>query len=146
MPQTEKGRPGLNAWSKTSMSVTRSASLLAVAALLAAPTAFAADAANGKAVFEGNACSTCHSVTEAPGPPTGPSLVGVVGRKAASVKEFALYTDALKKSNLTWDTKNLDEFLAAPMTKVPGTMMLFSVTNPTDRADLIAYLATLKGK
>jgi cytochrome c len=129
------------------MSVTRSAPLLAVAALLAAPTAFAADAANGKAVFEKNACNACHGISaDEPGPPTGPSLVGVVGRKAASVKDFAMYTDALKKSDLTWNAKNLDEFLAAPMTKVPGTMMLIPVADAKDREDLIAFLTTLKGK
>ncbi|HUG72169.1 MAG TPA: c-type cytochrome [Steroidobacteraceae bacterium] len=126
--------------------MTRSAPLLAVAALLAAPTAFAADAANGKAVFEKNACNICHVVSDEPGPATGPSLVGVVGRKAATVKDFAMYTDALKKSNLTWNAKNLDEFLAGPMTKVPGTMMLIPVTDAKERADLIAYLTTLKGK
>lgn len=126
------------------MSVTRSIRLLAVAAVLAAPTAFSADAAKGKTVFNNFACGTCHSVTREAGPPTGPSLFGVVGRKAASVKEFAMYTPALKNSNLTWNAKTLDEFLANPSSKVPGTMMLIPVTDAKDRADVIAYLETLK--
>jgi cytochrome c len=127
------------------MSVTRSVGLLAVTALLAAPGAFAADAAAGKAVFEKYACGTCHSTTTEPGGPvTGPTLAGVVGRKAATVKEFPMYTEALKKHGVTWDAKNLDEFLANPMAKVPGTMMVMPVPDATERANVIAYLETLK--
>ena len=127
------------------MSVTRSVGLLAVSALLAAPGAFAADAAAGKTVFEKYACGTCHSTTTEPGGPvTGPTLAGVVGRKAATVKEFPMYTEALKKHGVTWDAKNLDEFLANPMAKVPGTMMVMPVPDATERANVIAYLETLK--
>lgn len=128
------------------MSVTRSARLLAVAAVLAAPSAFAADAANGKAVF-GRLCVACHSTTTEPGGPVlGPTLAGVVGRKAGTVKEFPTYTPALKNYAVTWNDKTLDEFLASPFTKVPGTMMVMPVPDAKERADVIAYLATLKGK
>ncbi len=126
------------------MSVTRSA-LLAVA-VLAAPSVFAADAANGKAVFE-RLCVACHSTTAAPGGPVvGPTLAGVVGRKAATVKEFPMYTEALKKHAVTWDDKTLDEFLANPMAKVPGTMMVMPVGDAKERTDVIAYLKTLQAK
>ena len=129
------------------MSVTRSVRLLAVTALLAAPTAFAADAEAGKAVFAKYACGTCHSIsTEPGGPAVGPTLAGVVGRKAASVKEFPMYTAALKNHAVIWDEKTLGEFLANPMVKVPGTSMVMLVTDATERANVIAYLATLKGK
>jgi len=128
------------------MSVTRSASLLAVAALVAAPSAFAADAAAGKTVFD-TLCIACHSTTTEPGGPVvGPTLAGVVGRKAASVKDFQMYTPALKGHNVTWNAKTLDEFLASPMTKVPGTMMVMPVPDAKQRADVIAYLETLKAK
>jgi cytochrome c len=133
---------------KTSMSLTRSLPLLALASLVAAPATFAADAANGKTLFETKyACVACHSTTAAPGgPPTGPTLAGIVGRKAATAKDFAMYTPALKDSKLTWNAKTLDEFLANPMGKVPGTMMVIPVTDPKDREDVIAYLSTLKAK
>lgn len=129
------------------MSVTRTLSLVALACL-AAPATFAADAANGKTLFETKyACSVCHATTAAPGgPPTGPSLAGVVGRKAGTVKEFAMYTPALKGSNLTWNAKTLDEFLTNPMAKVPGTMMVIPVPDAKERADVIAFLSTLKAK
>lgn len=128
------------------MSLTRSTRLLAVAAVLAAPSAFAADAANGKAVFD-RLCVACHSTSTAPGGPVvGPTLAGVVGRQAAGVKDFAMYTPALKAHKVKWDAKTLDEFLANPMTKVPGTMMVMPVPDAKERADVIAYLGTLKGK
>jgi cytochrome c len=128
-------------------SVPHSTRLLVLAAVLAAPSAFAADAAAGKAVFDKYACGTCHSTTTAPGGPvTGPTLAGVVGRKAASVKDFPMYTEALKKYGVTWDDKTLDEFLANPMAKVPGTMMVMPVPDAKERADVIAFLKTLKAK
>ena len=120
--------------------------LLALAAVLAVPSAFAADAANGKAVFE-TKCGICHAANTAPGGPVaGPSMVGLVGRKAASVEGFPMYSPALKASGFTWNTKLLDEFLVNPMVKVPGTMMVISLPDPKERADVIAFLATLKAK
>lgn len=127
------------------MSVTRTVSLIALAALVATPAAFAAgDAKNGKTVFDAK-CGICHASSVAPGGPiAGPNMVGIVGRKAASVEGFALYSPALKNSNLTWSAKVLDEFLAAPMTKVPGTMMVISLPDKKERDDVIAYISTLK--
>lgn len=120
--------------------------LLALAAVLAVPPAFAADVANGKAVFE-TKCGICHAASADPGGPVaGPNMVGLVGRKAATVDGFPMYSPALKASGITWNPKLLDEFLVNPMAKVPGTMMVISLPDPTERADVIAYLATLKPK
>ncbi|MDQ2640217.1 MAG: c-type cytochrome [Pseudomonadota bacterium] len=117
---------------------------LVLASLLAAPVALAADAAAGKAVFD-KLCVACHSLQ--PGAAQlGPPLQGVVGRKAASVKEFTMYTPALKAHNVTWNAKTLDEFLASPTTRVPGTMMVMPVTDTKERADLIEFLSTLKAR
>jgi cytochrome c len=102
------------------------------------------DTANGKTIFE-QRCGICHAVTKAPGGPVaGPNMVGIVGRKAATVEGFALYSPALKKSGLTWNLKTLDEFLTMPMSKVPGTTMPMMLADPKERADVIGYLATLK--
>jgi len=120
--------------------------LLALAAVLAVPPAFAADVANGKAVFE-TKCGICHAASTDPGGPVaGPNMVGLVGRKAATVDGFPMYSPALKSSGITWNPKLLDEFLVNPMAKVPGTMMVISLPDPKERADVIAYLATLKPK
>jgi cytochrome c len=126
------------------MSVTRSAPLLALAAIFATPAAFAADTAAGKAVFD-KLCVACHSLEQG-AVTVGPPLHGVVGRKAASVAGFAMYSQALKDYKVTWNAKTLDEFLENPMGKVPGTMMVMPVTDAKERADLIGFLATLKGK
>lgn len=121
------------------------AALVLVGALVvgvSAPPAMAADAAKGKAIFDGR-CSVCHSVK--PGDEgAGPSLAGVVGRKAASEPGFPGYTGALKKSGLTWTKANLDKFLAGPQTVVPGTAMPIALPNAAERADMLAYLASLK--
>ena len=68
------------------MSATRPIRLFALAALLATPTAYAADAkgdaANGKELFMANGCPACHGVTKEDNSKVGPNLVAVVGRKA----------------------------------------------------------------
>ncbi len=127
------------------MSVSRSIRLLALAAVIASPAAFAAgDVKNGKAVFDAK-CGICHAATTAPGGAVaGPNMVGLMGRKAASAPGFAMYTPALKGSNITWNAKVLDEFLANPMGKVPGTMMVIALPDAKERTDVIAYLGTLK--
>jgi cytochrome c len=48
-------------------------------------------------------------------------------------------------ANKVWDEKELDTYLTDPKAEVPGTKMLFiGIKDPTDRQNLIAYLATLK--
>ncbi len=102
----------------------------------------AADPAAGKAVFNAN-CSICHSVQ--PGKNmVGPSLFGVVGRKTGSVPGFH-YSAANQNANLTWDQATLDKYLQSPRSVIPGTIMTYGgMKDDTKRADLIAYLATLK--
>ena len=105
-------------------------------------SAMAADPAAGKAVFSSQ-CSICHS----PQPGTnrvGPSLFGVFGRKAGSVPGYS-YSPAMKDSNIVWDEANLSKYLESPRTVVPGTKMPYAgLKDDTRRANLIAYLATLK--
>ena len=115
---------------------------LAGAVLLAASSAHAQDAAAGEKVFKSQ-CSICHA-TAAGKNLLGPSMAGVVGRKAGTVPGFH-YTDANKNSGLTWDEATLDRYLAGPRAVVPGTTMAYSgVKAEQQRKDLIAYLATLR--
>lgn len=108
----------------------------------AAPAALAADPAAGQSVFK-TQCSICHAVQ--PGKNgMGPSLFGIVGRKTASVAGFH-YSVGNQNANLTWDEATLDKYLASPKSVVPGTTMSFGgVKDDTKRADLIAYLTTVK--
>lgn len=116
--------------------------LAAMAALTCSisSSAFAA-ASPGETVFQ-QRCSVCHAMAPAPGK-MGPVLKGVVGRKAGSVPGFA-YSPALKSSNITWSTAQLDTFLKGPQKLVPGTKMMMVVPDATQRGALVQYLASVK--
>ena len=117
--------------------------LLAIVLLssLAVGQATAADATRGADRFN-LMCGTCHAVDPAQ-KKMGPHLKGVVGRKAGSVAGFA-YSAALKAAGWTWDKAKLDAYLADPRKTAPGTTMMMGAANAADRADIIAYLETLK--
>ena len=115
---------------------------LAVGAALALQSlsAQAQDAAAGKAVFA--QCAACHSTDGSNG--AGPTLKGIVGSKAAEVPGFR-FSRAMKNSAVVWDAKALDAYLTDPQKAMPGNVMPFSgVADAKQRADLIAYLGTLK--
>ncbi len=118
--------------------------LTAAAGIAAAGAAFAAaaqtgagDVAKGDDAFQ-DRCSMCHLDN---GLGQGPSLKGVVGRKAGAVPDFP-YTDAMKNAGLTWTPENLDKLLQDPAKLVPGTAMPMAVSDPAERRNLIAYLAS----
>ena len=110
--------------------------------LLAATAARAeGDAAAGKIVF--NKCSICHS-GDAGVNRIGPSLHDIVGRHSASVANFN-YSPAMKATDWTWTPEQLDKYVTDPKATVPGNHMIFpGLKDANDRANLIAYLETLK--
>jgi cytochrome c len=102
--------------------------------------AHAQDAAAGKLVFA--QCASCHTTDGSP--LVGPSLQGIAGRAAGTFAGFR-YSRAMKSSGKTWDDASLDAFIADPQKLIPGNVMPFSgVADAKQRADLIAYLKTLK--
>ena len=115
---------------------------LAAVVVLASGTAHAdGDPAAGKVQF--NKCGICHSAKEGENK-IGPSLYGIVGRPSHSIGNFN-YSDAMKNYNVTWDDAALDHYLVDPRAVVPGTRMIFvGLEKDDDRANLIAYLNTLK--
>ena len=103
-------------------------------------SAHAQDAAAGGMAFQ--QCAECHSPGTGDG--AGPGLKGVVGRRAGS-KEGFIYSPAMKKSTVVWDDATLAAFLANPRAVVPGTSMAYGGDDDAkERADLVAYLKTLK--
>ena len=83
---------------------------LASAMALTSATAMAAgDAAKGAKVFK--KCKACHSI-KAGKKKVGPSMFGVVGRKAGTAKGYR-FSKAMKSSGLTWDEATLDKFVSA---------------------------------
>ena len=97
--------------------------------------------AAGQEIFK--KCSACHSEDGSQNT-FGPSLVGVVNRKAASLPRFA-YSDALKESGLTWTEANLRRWVAGNDILVPGTRMRHvQITDIAEQNYLLAYLKSLK--
>lgn len=100
-----------------------------------------ADAAAGEKVF--GKCKSCHNVEGKDG--VGPHLNGVVGRDHGAVEGFK-YSDALMaKKGTPWSEEEIYAFLQNPKAWIPGTKMSFAgIAKPEDRANVVAYLATLK--
>ena len=108
---------------------------------LAAGTASAdGDAVKGEQVFK--KCMACHSATDKTNK-VGPYLVGVVGRRVASIEGFS-YSDSMKEYGATgavWDEATLGTYLENPKAVVAKTKMAFAGLKKEDeRADLIAFL------
>jgi len=107
---------------------------------LAGGTAFAqttGDATAGKKAF--GTCMSCHSTK--PGVTgIGPSLAGIVGRKAGGSDSKFQYSAAMRTAP-AWSEAQLDRFLSAPAATVPGTTMTMApIRDAQKRADIIAYL------
>ena len=119
---------------------------LAAAMALASGSAMAAgDAAKGAKVFK--KCKACHSAKKGGKHKVGPALFGVVGRKAGS-SSYKRYK-GLKGADWTWDEKSLGEYLTNPkkFSKSKGkkaSSMTFKLKKKDQRADVIAYLKSLK--
>lgn len=115
--------------------------LLAVALVLLAPVAHAADPTEGAKVFD-EECSDCHSVK--PGKnKKGPSLFAVIGRPAGSIADFN-YSNAMKASGITWTADRFNDYIQTPKKSVPGGKMKFDgLASAASRSDLIAFLNSL---
>tara|TARA_B100001245_G_scaffold105150_1_gene76598 strand:+ start:326 stop:715 length:390 start_codon:yes stop_codon:yes gene_type:complete len=117
----------------------------AIQVLGATPAIAGGDAVRGKKVF--NKCKACHSI-KAGKHKIGPSLAGVIGRKAGTAKGFKRYK-GLKGADWTWDEATLDEYLTNPKLFVKSrnkrkSAMILKLKKKRDRDNVIAYLKTLK--
>ena len=116
--------------------------ILAVLGLIGLSTAsHAQDAEKGSKVFK--KCMACHAIDDKN--KIGPSLMGIVGRKAATVEGFK-YSDAMlakAAEGVVWDEATLTAYLPDPKAFVPGTKMVFpGLKKPEEVTDLIAFLKT----
>ncbi|MEE2745776.1 MAG: c-type cytochrome [Pseudomonadota bacterium] len=101
------------------------------------------DAAKGKKVF--NKCKACHAV-KAGKNKTGPSLAGIVGKKAGAVSGYKKYK-GLKNADWVWNEENLDGWLKNPKKWLKAkngkkSSMVYKLKKAKDRANVIAYLKT----
>jgi cytochrome c len=101
------------------------------------------EAGAGEAVFR-RLCMACHIATQTGPTRLGPSLFGIVGRRAGTIEGFR-YSQANRNSNATWTPDVLFQYLENPRQFIPGTTMAFAgIRDPQERANLIAYLETLR--
>jgi cytochrome c len=114
----------------------------AVLLLIAAAAAHASgDVQRGKRLYEAR-CGGCHSVAH---DRIGPRHAGVFGRRAGSVAGFD-YSLALQRASaasVVWNAPTLDRWLTDPEALLPGQRMGYRLMDAAERADVIAYLATL---
>lgn len=116
----------------------RRALLFVIATLsLVTPALADGDAAQGEKVF--GKCKACHDVVSDKNK-VGPSLHGVIGRKAGTVEGFK-YSEAMANSGITWDVTTLTAYLKDPKGNVPGNKMAFAgLKKDEEVVDVIAYI------
>ena len=100
--------------------------------------AYAGD--HGAEVFR--ACVACHTLTPDEGNKAGPSLVGIFGRKIATLPGY-YYSEALKHMNIVWTPETVSKmFEVGPMVYTPGTKMPEqTIGSAEDRKALVEFLA-----
>ena len=90
-------------------------------------------------------CTTCHTFNKGGANKVGPNLWGVTEEQIASVPGYQFSAALEKDKNEKWDPEKLNEWLNNPQSFAKGTKMTFAgFPKAQDRADVIAYLETLK--
>lgn len=113
----------------------------AAAALVGTQALAQGNPAEGEKVFK--KCVACHAA-EAGKNKVGPSLHGIVGRKAGTVEGFK-YSKAMQEADLAWTEENIAKYLEKPRDFIPGNRMAFAgLPKKEDRENVIAYLKTLQ--
>ncbi|MDI1341416.1 c-type cytochrome [Polaromonas sp.] len=97
------------------------------------------DVLRGQSLYESR-CTACHAVDSNR---VGPAHRGVMGRRVGSLPGYK-YSEELARSRLRWTPQTLNTWLQDPEDLVAGQRMGFQVDDAQERADLIAYLATLR--
>jgi cytochrome c len=118
----------------------------ALALIAGTASARAAQEAGDPQIIFNNACRTCHSMKEGDNR-LGPSLHGVVGRKAGSLPGYA-FSPSMKNSGIVWDEATLDAFIANPDQVVHGNNMkpYGGIDAADQRSQIIAFLKKISGK
>ena len=90
-------------------------------------------------------CQTCHTFKKGEPNKIGPNLWDVTEEQIASVPGYQFSAALEKDKNEKWDPEKLNQWLANPQSFAKGTKMTFAgFPKAQDRADVIAYLNTLK--
>lgn len=102
-------------------------------------SARAQDVAAGEQSFK--KCLPCHSIGPGAKNKVGPVLNGLDGRPAGSAPGYN-YSEANKKSGITWNKENFEKYIRNPRAMVPGTKMIFpGISNAREIDNLWAYVS-----
>ena len=115
-----------------------------IALILATLLAPAAAHAEDLEIAFNDHCRECHSFLKDDNR-IGPSLYGVVGRKAGTEPGFS-YSMSMKDSGITWTPAVLDKWIANPGAVVPGNAMsppFNGISDPETRKRIIAFLSSI---
>ena len=102
-----------------------------------------ADVKAGEALVK--KCTSCHTFDKGGKNGVGPNQWGLMGSQFAHDSSYTYSTALSAMKDKKWGPQELSDFLANPKKYIPGNKMSFvGIKNPQDRANLIAYLNTLK--
>ena len=90
-------------------------------------------------------CNTCHTFNKGGPNKIGPNLWDVTEEEIASVANYSFSAALQADKGSKWDPEKLNQWLYSPQSFAKGTKMTFAgFPKAQDRADVIAYLDTLK--
>lgn len=102
-----------------------------------------ADAKHGEQVAK--VCQQCHTFNKGEANKIGPNLFDVMEENIAAVPGYTFSSALLADKDKKWDPDELNVWLYKPQDFAHGTKMTFAgLPKAQDRADVIAYLLTLK--
>ena len=92
-------------------------------------------------------CAACHTFEKGGPNRVGPNLFGIVNDHRGEGRGGFNFSAAMKAKGGEWTFDDLNKFIASPKGFIPGTAMGFAgIQKDSERADVIAYLATLADK
>src|SRR5262245_4446599 len=101
----------------------------------------AAKPPDGPTLFK-QQCAGCHTTSLTDPARQGPSLFGIIGRRAGTVEGFH-YSAGFANVDFVWDDGRLDAWMTNPQEMISGAVMAYRQAKPEIRAAIIAYLKEL---